>query len=292
MIICPKCNNKLSTNNRSWFCCRCSFNVVKEDGIIIFNRYVSNFEDYHPLGLDILFKADEEKHFWFKNRRNIIKSIFERYVGKNETIIEIGAGTGFIASEIYKNGYNIAVGDIYKHGLKYIKNFGIKNLFQFDLMNPPFKEHFDVVCLFDVLEHIEDDSLAIKNIHRILKTNGKIIVTIPAHMWLWSRHDAISYHKRRYEIKKIKNLFVENKFDFLVAKSFFVTILPFLYLRHLIKRDNQSPVTDEEIKKYKISINPIINFVLDKISFFESILFNILSPPFGSSIIAVGRKII
>ena len=95
---------------------------------------------------------------------------------KNNKIIEIGAGTGNITCMLYSQGYEkISVGEIHFNGLEYSKRYGITELYQFDLLNPPFKDNFDVAGVFDVIEHLTDDNLAIKNIYNILNQKGKVL---------------------------------------------------------------------------------------------------------------------
>ena len=142
------------------------------DGIKIFDEANENHSDYNAKGLDNLY-AQEEKHFWFIARKEFILQNFKRYINKNEKIIEIGAGTGNISRFLKQNGYdNISVGEMHINGLKYAKSYSIKKCYQFDLLNTPFKNEFDTVCMFDVLEHIEDDNQALQNIYKSL--NGGV----------------------------------------------------------------------------------------------------------------------
>jgi len=100
-----------------------------------------------------------------------LKDTLYRYKPKKDKIIEIGAGTGSIARMLNDKGYDLSIGEIHPNGIEYALKNNDKNLsiYQFNIMNNPFKNHFDVVGLFDVLEHIEDDQLAIKNISKMLR---------------------------------------------------------------------------------------------------------------------------
>jgi len=128
------------------------------------------------------------------------------------------------------------------------------------------------------LEHIKDDGLAIQNIRNMLTINGRVVLTVPAHMWLWSEEDEVSNHFKRYELDDIKKLLIDNGFLITYASNFFISIIPLLYLR--TKRKSL-----DEIK-----INPIINFILFKISIFENKLLKFLSFGVGGSIILVAEK--
>jgi 2-polyprenyl-3-methyl-5-hydroxy-6-metoxy-1,4-benzoquinol methylase len=204
--------------------------TTNNNNIVIFNpEIVKDHEDYNSTGLDILYAA-EEKHFWFIVRKQRIINIFKKYVQKHESVLEIGAGTGNVARALQTAGYDVSVGEMHLNGLCYAKSYGIKNCYQFDLFDPPFSEHFDVIGMFDVLEHLQEDVLAMQCVQSMLKPNGRIVLTVPAHKWLWNRDDAIAAHKRRYTLKELKMVMEKAGFEILHGRYFFVSILPLLFL--------------------------------------------------------------
>ena len=179
--------------------------LKKTEGIDCFiENFEDNYKDYHSSGLQNLYKA-EGKHFWFKSRRELIIKYFHKYLKLNSSIIEIGAGTAYVAQGLLNSGYDVSVGEIHLSGLKFAQEKGIKNCYQFDLFSPPFEDEFDAIGLFDVIEHLDDDVRAINEVTTMLKPGGKIFITVPAHQWLWSRIDAVANHKRRYSIKSLLN---------------------------------------------------------------------------------------
>ena len=86
-----------------------------------------------------------------------------------------------MAEKLQELGYSVDVSDIHSNGLQYAKKRGLQKLYQFDLFNPPFEEEFDVICLFDVLEHLSDEKQALECLKKMLKPGGLIILTVPAH---------------------------------------------------------------------------------------------------------------
>ena len=177
---------------------------IEQANIKIFDANISqNHLDYNALGLDNLY-AQEEKHFWFIARKEFIFKNIQKYVKKSNKIIEIGAGTGNVSRFLKHNGYkDIAVGEMHLNAFRYAKSYGISECYQFNLLDSPFKDEFDAICLFDVLEHIENDDLALQNAFKTLKNTGYLVLTVPSHMWLWNRSDVVSGHKVRYTKKTV-----------------------------------------------------------------------------------------
>jgi SAM-dependent methyltransferase len=66
--------------------------------------------------------------------------------------------------------------------------------------------HYDMIAALDVIEHIDDDAAALASIARRLKPGGKLLMTVPAHQWMWSAHDVVNHHKRRYSKRALKQL--------------------------------------------------------------------------------------
>lgn len=260
------------------------------DGIKSFiNNVEENHSDYNAKGLDNLF-AQEEKHFWFISRKKFILQNIKKILHTNSKIIEIGAGTGNVSRYLEKNGYkNISVGEMHLNGLKYAQSYGIEDCYQFNLLDTPFENEFDAVCMFDVLEHIPDDSLALQNVHKMLKDDGKIILTVPSHMWLWNRDDAIAGHKIRYIKKELVKKLEQNGFEVLSARYFFITITPLLFLRRILNKDDGSSVKEDEYDT-DISINPIINKILLYISKIENKINKFLPNIFGGSLLIIAKK--
>lgn len=290
MILCPKCNNKLDRSSEySFICADCGLDISSADGQMIFHPEFSNHHDGMDSSILDDFLAEEERYFWMRARKSLIKSVFERYVSLSDRIIEIGAGTGNVTKFLMKNGYNnISVGEIHVKGLEYAKSYGIKERYQFDLTRAPFAEHFDVVAMFDVLEHINEDVVAVKNVYKMLAFGGKAIVTVPAHMWLWNKEDIIVSHRKRYERDELKKLFEENGFEVLWSTAFFVSILPLLLLRRLLKKETGIIKTSDSRDRFKI--NPVTNYVLEKVLSIENRLIMGHSLKWGGSIILVAEK--
>lgn len=160
--------------------------------------------------------ATEAQHWWFTGRRRILASILESLnIPKNARILEIGSGTGgnlemlTAFGAVYGLEMDKVACELTKN--KYGNQFSIYQGACPDNM-PDFGQKFDLICFFDVLEHIENDEQALNGVQELLNENGQIILTVPAYRWLWSIHDEFLHHKRRYNVKNLKHLITATEF--------------------------------------------------------------------------------
>ena len=152
----------------------------------------------------------DQRHWWYRARREVIAALIRRAVRPppDAMVLEIGCGTG--------------------HNLQMLGAFGHVDALELDeearsiaeqrlgrsVMSAPLPElagvpegNYDLIGAFDVIEHIDDDVAALNSIEKRLKPGGKLIVTVPAHQWMWSAHDVVNHHKRRYSRRALKLLF-------------------------------------------------------------------------------------
>lgn len=149
----------------------------------------------------------EKGNWWYKSRRELITDTVSRIKQRSgkETlnILDVGCGTGLNSKALDQFG-DVCGLDVSEDALNFSRSRGEFNLIRANADDLPFKHNsFDVVCALDVLEHIEDDINAMKEIHRVLKPSGNLILTVPAFMFLWGRHDEAANHKRRYYKRSI-----------------------------------------------------------------------------------------
>ncbi len=154
-------------------------------------------------------------NFWFRAKYGLIELLMEKKALKDRTeplkILSIGTGTGDDLKILKQFGNNY-VTDILPEALAVIPEEDCFEKRLADATNLPYDEgFFDIVVSFDVFEHIEDDTKAVKEVYRVLKKGGSLVYSVPAGPGLFSSHDVALEHHRRYNKKMVKQLFQEFK---------------------------------------------------------------------------------
>jgi len=149
----------------------------------------------------------EEDYWWFIGRKKIIQTTIEKELKKNRDlkILDVGCGTGGTTSDLKRFGAVYGI-DFSFSALQFSAKRGLQVLKGAVNKLPFLDETFDMITMFDALEHIEDHLLVVKELSRILKKTGIIFITVPAYQFLWSQHDVAVSHFRRYNSKSISKV--------------------------------------------------------------------------------------
>ncbi len=151
----------------------------------------------------------DQRHWWYLGRRQVLAKLIERLVDPRSgaKILEVGCGTGHNLEMLQSFGHVDAVE--LDESVRAIaeKRLGRQVLSdRLPELHGVAERHYDLICAFDVVEHIEDDDAALAAIARKLRPGGKLAMTVPAHQWMWSAHDVVNHHKRRYSKASLKAL--------------------------------------------------------------------------------------
>ena len=151
----------------------------------------------------------DDRHWWYRARREVLAALIRRKAlpPAGARLLEVGCGTG--------------------HNLAMLSQFGELDALELDdaaravaerrlgrpVMDSPLPElrgvperHYDLIAALDVIEHIDDDQAAVASIATRLKPGGKLLMAVPAHQWMWSAHDVVNHHKRRYSKAALRRL--------------------------------------------------------------------------------------
>lgn len=297
MIICLSCKKEIFATDKEILCTKCNKKYSIIDGIACF---ASDIMHTYDEGFDVKFfeflYSLENRHFWFKARNILIKKSIQQITSARSnkkqrlSFLEIGCGNGYVLTSLKRNSsLNISGGDVFFEALSFCKKRGNDSLYQIDAMNLPFVNHFEIIGLFDSLEHIEDDVKVLENIHAALKEEGQIVLTVPANKSMWSNVDIISKHKRRYSREELVDKLSKTGFRIERISYFFTFLFPLLWLiRKLTDNNYRKNKSLEDYLETK-SI-PLLNTIFYLIMRFEVKILERVNLPFGSSLIAIAKK--
>ena len=234
-----------------------------------------------PVGLHtlkVIAKADRFNRWMYDQFKHQLKG----------EILEIGSGIGNISKLVIEEGHVITLSDYneeYCEVLKknYQRYTNVKRIISIDLLHPDFEnkysvyhEKFDSIFLLNVIEHIKDDGLAVKNCQFLLKPDGHLILLAPAYSWLYSSFDKQLGHFRRYSLQSLKDLLKKNNFNILSGSYFnFAGIAGWLVFGKIL---NQKMLKSGEM----IAFNKIVPLA--------KTIDRILGKKIGLSIIVTGIK--
>lgn len=223
-----------------------------------------------------------QEHFWFKAKSQLIHTLMkEGEQSSSLKILNVGVGTGDDVPILAQFGA-VYVLDIDQKALDLVDGSYVMEKRQADACQLPYSdETFDIVVSFDVMEHVEHDQKMINEIHRVLKNNGTYIFTVPAYNWLYSAHDRVLNHYRRYNRKMIHALF--SKFEKIrLGNWVFFLFLPAVVKRLLNKKSLESEVP---------MLPALLNRICYKILVFENwCIRSGINLPFGLTLYGIYKK--
>ena len=271
-------------------CTSCGFRSTLEKGIPFFAQdYEKTFVDHTSEAVRNLIK-NAHSHFWMIARRKIISDTIVKYLGTGDMFLEVGSGPADVSADLRHRGIAVTVSDIQIDGLIHAINLGNDSVVQFDVYRPIYLDHFDAVGAFDVIEHLENDLTAVRNMLGMVKPGGLVFVTVPAHSWLWNNRDRMESHKRRYSKRHLQTLFNDAGGTIIEVHYLFFVILPLLILRAIFDRFRKKEKFDSTDRANSMRINPLINWLLLKFMNAEIAIFGKRSPPIGGTLMLVARK--
>jgi SAM-dependent methyltransferase len=235
----------------------------------------------------------EDKHWWFVGRRRILLALLDRFLSQAPSpprqILDIGCGTGTMLRYLAAYG-DVQGADADAEAVHFCKMRGAENVTLLPGEIMPFADNsFDLISMFDVLEHIEDDRGALRETFRVLKRDGLLILTVPAYRFLWGAQDEISHHKRRYRASEIRQRLREAGFVLLKLSYFNTLLFPFIAAIRLGRVFMRRK--PEELKSdFTLTSEGVANNLLARIFAWERHLVVRWNLPFGVSIVGLARK--
>lgn len=231
--------------------------------------------------------AIEEGHWYFRAKHDIVLSIIEQAGIKDAKIADFGCGCGLMLKFLSKYGTVTGI-DFSSEALEFCRDHFSGDLIQANLEQLSLPEKYNLAVALDLLEHIEHDDIAMKNIYDSLEENALAIFTVPAFSSLWSKHDENCMHKRRYSKEEFQNLVLGAGFSIEYISYYDFWLFPPVYLVRKLAKLFKFDQNSELENKYK---DGFVNKTLYKIFSSEKrFVQKRKTMPFGVSIICICRK--
>ena len=232
---------------------------------------ITTHASYDPTYFAPLF-AIEDRHFWFRTRNRVIATLVSQItagLAPGYRVLEIGCGTGNVLrvlEQACQQGTVIGM-DLFAEGLQYARQRTSCSLVQGDMHTPPFGTQFDLIGLFDLLEHLADDMQVLRDLHAMLAPEGVLLLTMPAHPSLWSYFDEASRHCRRYESAQLESKLIGTGYRIEYMTQYMASIFPLVWLkRRLAALIDRRPAGDagrtHDLASSELRVMPVVNDLL------------------------------
>ncbi len=257
-------------------------------------------ETYDPTFFKQLF-AIEDRHFWFRTRNHVLGTLVDQLTGglpAGYRVLEVGCGTGNVLRMLERRcRRGTVVGmDLFAEGLHYARQRTTCALVQGDVRTPPFGATFDLIGLFDVLEHLPDDRQILADLWQMLAPGGHLLVTVPAHAALWSYFDEAAHHCRRYAAPDLRRKLRAAGYRVDYLTPYMAILFPLVWAGRRLaawtsRGRSHRAGGAEELTRQEFQITPVVNDVLAALLAPEARLIARRRPlPLGTSLLAVATK--
>jgi SAM-dependent methyltransferase len=288
MKVCIACNHRFE--RADWQCTKCGYRPPQIDGHLAFAPELAHASEGFEAHFFKHLAELEAGNFWFRSRNRLILWALQRYFSHAQNCLEIGCGTGFVLSGIEQNFPNLQLcaSEVFTQGLAFAaQRVSTAQLFQMDARKIPFKDEFDLIGAFDVLEHIQADTEVLAQMYQAVHPGGGILLTVPQHPWLWSQADDYAHHRRRYRAIELQQKVTAAGFRVVRTTSFVSLLLPLLLASRLGQKRPQSnydPTAELKIRGW-------LNGMLENILSWERwMIQGGVSFPAGGSLLLIAKK--
>lgn len=201
------------------------------------------------------------------------------------TLLDVGCGTGLNVKELSTVAQASGL-DASADAVRYSKRRGLKTVHQGLSQRTGLKaQSIEIVTMLDVLEHVPETA-SLKEMRRILKSDGLLIITVPAFMWLWSEWDVVLHHRCRYTKHSLQRAVEAQGFEVeKISYLYSFLVLPVWLIRRVKSLFRQQEYQSD----FKLS-HPFVNWVMERVAAAERRLMWVWSLPLGTSVVLVARK--
>jgi SAM-dependent methyltransferase len=237
-----------------------------------------------------------QRHWWYRARRTIVAAVLRERLAANDhrRVLEVGAGTGSVTVILGEFGEVTAV-EPHPSALAACRAAApFADVLQGDIEAMPrlpeiAPASFDLVCAFDVIEHLQDDVAALRQLRLLIAEGGQLVLTVPALELLWGGHDDVNGHYRRYSRTQLERHLRLAGYEVEFVSYFSALLFPVVAAvrvgRRLLREEAPEPNSD-----FKLSVRPV-NALLTRLFALEARVVARHRLPIGSSLVAVARPV-
>jgi SAM-dependent methyltransferase len=182
----------------------------------------------------------EDRHWWYRGRRSVLDRVIDGlHLPARAEILDAGCGSGRNMIDFARHGTVTGV-ELSATSVEIARRRGAGEVVEGSVLEMPFEAgRFDLAASLDVIEHLEDDLAALRELRRVVKPGGTLLVTVPAYQWLWSGHDVINHHYRRYTRRTLQRVGEEAGWQQVRTTYFNSLLLPAAILLRVLDRFNR-----------------------------------------------------
>jgi len=234
----------------------------------------------------------ENTYWWFQGRKEIVLRILRKHTPLGRTplrVLDVGCGTGLLLQAI--RTWADPVGIDFSHlAMGYCTRRGIDHLTCGRVEALPFRgEAFDLLLALDLLEHVDDDAALMRELWRVCRPGGHLLITVPAYSFLWSEHDEALHHFRRYSRASLRRTIATTPFRIVRFTNAISLMLPPIAAFRLAQKTFK-PDHDHRPKTHLIRLPRPLNRFLISLLRLEARLLERINFPYGVSLLALLHK--
>jgi SAM-dependent methyltransferase len=225
-------------------------------------------------------RVDPNEFWYYVYKGKFIVEQTLRIRNKISVLFDVGAGSGFLASKFKELDHKVkafCIDPFYSQS-----DLGSKNGMEFVLTSPA--DQADTLLFIDVLEHVEDDALLLKEYLNKSTEDALFVISVPAFQSLWSNHDIYLEHFRRYRIQDLRNLLLKVGLVEIHSTYIFGSLFPVIWMIRQVKKRGNSRKVDSDLKES----SKIMNWILLAVLKCERYLF--VNKMFGTSALIIAKK--
>jgi SAM-dependent methyltransferase len=291
--VCPGCRCALSPGGTGATCAECRAHYPAQSDILRLAVGRQGAAGYDPHFFRTLEQV-EESHFWFVTRREVILEALRRAVPDlcRRRLFDIGCGSGGVLTYLRSRGVAVSGAcDAYLESLEIVRRrISVPLVLVDEGRLPPLGSGHDLLALFDVLEHVDDDRGMLHFLHWALAPGGVVALTVPAHPSLFGERDELAHHRRRYRRRELREKLEEAGFKVRVLSHFMAPLVPPLLVMQALSRIRPRSPGLRDTHDLEFRVIPLFNGMMRGLLALERRILRLVALPVGSSLIAVAAR--